>query len=214
MERLATISSEQFHLFEHLPGSFAVALSDDFQYLWYNRNLADQYGPARAKTAKSLDDMYAPAFVEERRAVLDRVLARECSPLYYQLVRGRRCLTQVWRISDRQRASGGWFVLLTPEPHRRADADSLPLLQTSHFGEIECLSSRERVVLRLVAEGLNAAECAGIEGKSTKTIENQIAAIHTKLGIDNRAALVRFACERGLLAFTRDEWASLVSVGE
>lgn len=62
------------------------------------------------------------------------------------------------------------------------------------------LSSREAQVLKMVAEGFSSREIAGQILVSTKTVETYRARISEKLGLDSRAALVRYALESGLLA--------------
>lgn len=62
------------------------------------------------------------------------------------------------------------------------------------------LSSRESQVLKMVAEGFSSKEVAEQIFVSTKTVETYRARIAEKLGLDSRAALVRYALESGLLA--------------
>lgn len=61
------------------------------------------------------------------------------------------------------------------------------------------LSSRERQVLQLVAEGQTTKEIARVLGVSAKTAESHRTRIMKKLGIHNVAGLVRYAIRRGLL---------------
>lgn len=61
------------------------------------------------------------------------------------------------------------------------------------------LSEREREVLRLVALGHTSAEIADQLALSVKTVETYRARGMEKLGLRSRAALVKFALERGLL---------------
>lgn len=62
------------------------------------------------------------------------------------------------------------------------------------------LSSRESQVLKMVAEGFSSKEIAAQIFVSTKTVETYRARIAEKLGLDSRAALVRYALESGLMA--------------
>lgn len=62
------------------------------------------------------------------------------------------------------------------------------------------LSSRESQVLKMVAEGFSSKEIAAQIFVSTKTVETYRARIADKLGLESRAALVRYALESGLLA--------------
>jgi DNA-binding NarL/FixJ family response regulator len=71
--------------------------------------------------------------------------------------------------------------------HKAAVDD--PLLQ---------LSSRERQVLQMLAEGHSVAEIAEMLSLSPKTVETYRARMMDKLGIDGLASLVRFAIQQGL----------------
>ena len=62
------------------------------------------------------------------------------------------------------------------------------------------LSDREQEVLRLVALGYTSAEIAEKLLLSAKTVETYRARGMEKLGIHNRAALVRYALHRGLIS--------------
>ena len=63
----------------------------------------------------------------------------------------------------------------------------------------DVLSSRERQVLQLVAEGKTTKEIAGVLGVSIKTADSHRASIMRKLDIHDTAGLVRFAIRRGLI---------------
>jgi DNA-binding NarL/FixJ family response regulator len=65
---------------------------------------------------------------------------------------------------------------------------------------LDVLSPRERHVFRLVTEGVDAAGIAERFGVSRKTIETHKCRILKKFGLDNTAALVRFAALQGLMA--------------
>jgi DNA-binding NarL/FixJ family response regulator len=64
---------------------------------------------------------------------------------------------------------------------------------------LDVLSPRERHVFQLVTEGIDAAGIAVRFGVSRKTIETHKCRILKKFGLDNTAALVRFAALQGLL---------------
>ena len=63
----------------------------------------------------------------------------------------------------------------------------------------ELLSARERQVLRLLALGHTNQQVAGMLGLSVKTVETYKSRLMTKLGLNGRAALVRYALQQGLL---------------
>ena len=64
----------------------------------------------------------------------------------------------------------------------------------------ETLSDREREVLKLVALGYTSAEIGEQITLSPKTVETYRARGMEKLGLHNRAALVRFALKNGLIS--------------
>lgn len=63
----------------------------------------------------------------------------------------------------------------------------------------EVLSERERAVVKLTAEGNTAQQAADILSLSPKTIETYRHRAMQKLGLTNRAELVRYALRAGLL---------------
>ncbi len=64
---------------------------------------------------------------------------------------------------------------------------------------IEVLSERERDVVRLTAEGHTAQQAADFLALSPKTVETYRHRAMQKLGLTNRAELVRYALRAGLL---------------
>ncbi|MGI8643703.1 MAG: response regulator [Thermomicrobiales bacterium] len=64
----------------------------------------------------------------------------------------------------------------------------------------EVLSEREREVVKLTAEGNTAQQSAEILSLSPKTVETYRHRAMQKLGLTNRAELVRYALRAGLLA--------------
>lgn len=67
-------------------------------------------------------------------------------------------------------------------------------------GSWEMLSEREQEVLRQVALGYTSAEIAQQLSLSAKTVETYRARGMEKLGLRNRAALVRFALKNGIIS--------------
>jgi DNA-binding NarL/FixJ family response regulator len=61
------------------------------------------------------------------------------------------------------------------------------------------LSSRERQVLQLVAEGKSSKEIARVLGVSTKTVDTHRTRLMSKLDIHDAVSLVRYAIRRGLI---------------
>jgi DNA-binding NarL/FixJ family response regulator len=75
-------------------------------------------------------------------------------------------------------------------------------LNQNEAGEIKSplarLTSREREILQLVAEGKSSAEAADILGLSPKTVETYRSHLMQKLDIKDLPSLVKFAIRFGL----------------
>jgi two-component system response regulator NreC len=80
-----------------------------------------------------------------------------------------------------------------------ADALGVSSRGDSSRAPIETLSSREREVLALIAQGHTNQAAADQMGLSVKTVESYRARLMEKLGLASRADLTRVAIECGLL---------------
>jgi two-component system, NarL family, response regulator NreC len=95
-------------------------------------------------------------------------------------------------------AQGGAF--LYPGATRMLLEDYVHRLQSGASAEAyDSLSDREQEVLKLIALGYTASEAAEKLALSPKTVETYRTRIMQKLGLLNRADLVRYALSRGLL---------------
>lgn len=54
----------------------------------------------------------------------------------------------------------------------------------------DTLTSSEREVVQLVAQGLSNEEIAAARGRSARTVANQLAAVYRKLGVFSRTELL------------------------
>ncbi len=86
------------------------------------------------------------------------------------------------------------------DPSMRAHlSDIAKPLKMVEVAPISRLSDREREVLVGLAQGLKYQEIAAKMGVSVKTVETYRTRLTTKLGFKNRADLMRFAIESGIL---------------
>jgi DNA-binding NarL/FixJ family response regulator len=92
-------------------------------------------------------------------------------------------------------------ALLAPNVTRRLIAHfaGLPKSPTERRADLDLLTGRERQVLLLVARGLSNAEIADSLYVSLPTAKTHVSRILTKLGARDRAQLVVFAYEAGLI---------------
>jgi DNA-binding NarL/FixJ family response regulator len=88
-------------------------------------------------------------------------------------------------------AAGRGEVWLSPQLAALLEDAAVPLLT-------QLLSSREREVLQLLAEGKNAKEIAGELHLSPKTVEIHRLNLYAKLKVNNLADLTRIAVKEGL----------------
>lgn len=92
-------------------------------------------------------------------------------------------------------------VYVHPSMTRVLLEDLLPEAENSDEHKLwESLSEREQEVLRQVALGYTSSEIAEQLSLSAKTVETYRARGMEKLGLSNRAALVRFALRNGLIS--------------
>ncbi len=61
------------------------------------------------------------------------------------------------------------------------------------------LDEPERRMLGLIAQGLTCTDIAGALGCSVESVDSRRRSVMRKLGIDNQAALARFALREGLV---------------
>lgn len=89
-------------------------------------------------------------------------------------------------------------VYLMPTIARHLTNSLMPTSNASKDG-IDCLTTRQREVLKLIAEGLSSKEIAFRLSISNKTIDAHRAQIMEKLGIYEVAGLVRYAIRNELV---------------
>src|SRR5439155_26161310 len=84
---------------------------------------------------------------------------------------------------------------LTEEQLARWERDA----QAAPVDPYDTLSTREREVLQLAAEGLTSAAIGGRLDIGKRTVETHRANLQRKLGLKTQADLVRFAVKKGVV---------------
>lgn len=97
----------------------------------------------------------------------------------------------------RKVAAGGRY--LSPPLSDRAVAAYVAKTAAAPPGPLSSLTTRERAVLRLAAEGQTSAEIAARLGISPRTAEAHRAHLMRKTGLHNQTELLRFAMRHGIL---------------
>jgi two-component system response regulator NreC len=92
---------------------------------------------------------------------------------------------------------------LSPPLSKRAIEVYVQKAQTAVLDLYETLTTREREVLQLAAEGRTNAEMAAALGISPRTVETHRAHLMQKLGLHTQTDLIRYALLRGILPMAR-----------
>ncbi|MBB4932907.1 DNA-binding NarL/FixJ family response regulator [Lipingzhangella halophila] len=103
----------------------------------------------------------------------------------------------------RAAANGGAF--LSPRVARRLidQLSGAAAARAAAWTKIESLSTRERGVLALLAEGRTNAEIADRLGLTESTVKTHLTSIHTRLGVGNRVQAALLAHEAGMTPGSR-----------
>lgn len=88
---------------------------------------------------------------------------------------------------------------LSPRISERLDELQIDKAEEMISDPYQTLTNREREVLQMAAEGKTAADIAKILSISPRTAELHRGRMMSKLGLHNRADLVRYAVKRGIL---------------
>jgi two-component system, NarL family, response regulator NreC len=88
---------------------------------------------------------------------------------------------------------------LSPPLSDRAIETYLQLAKTGAMDKHETLTTREREVLQLSAEGHTNSEIAARLGISTRTAETHRSRLMHKLGLHTQSDLIRYALKRGII---------------
>lgn len=208
------MSPAKFAPFDGRADVLAVVMNKSGILLWSN----DAYARALNLTPESVKGtsgftLWTRPFMEERLTLLENAVREGRTVAYFQLAFGRRCVSRVWPLDPVAFAEPGYFIIIEPAPTRNLfpDAPLAPTAGEIGLSELRTFSKRELEVLRYVGEGFSNKEVASVMQISIKTVENHVAHILQALHVHSRVELVRYATERGLTAFTADEWKGLLA---
>lgn len=208
--RVRFMSPREFEPFDGIPGVCAVARDANLRLLWCNAEFARLHDKQPSDMiGTTVHELLPKDLLDERRELLQPALRGDEVVAFYQMWRGRRQLTRAWPLDPHAFGVPGIFIMISPAPEP-ASPDGLPVAETSEMNDLSVLSPRELEVLYHLATGLTAKEIAQKLDRSAKTVERHIESIHQKLGFSNRASVVRFAVERGILGFREAEWQKII----
>ena len=90
---------------------------------------------------------------------------------------------------------------LSPPLSERALDDYVKKARDTNVDPYETLTTRERELLHLVAEGNSNSEISGRMSISQRTVETHRTNVNRKLGLRTQADFIRYALRRGILSF-------------
>ncbi|MCX5974069.1 MAG: response regulator transcription factor [Coprothermobacterota bacterium] len=102
-------------------------------------------------------------------------------------------------LMDAIRAAVVGKTFFSPPLSKKTIQSYLAKAQESQFDPFSLLSTRERVILQLIAHGLRSTEIGSRLFISSRTVETHRAHIATKLGLRTQAELIHFALQNGML---------------
>lgn len=203
----ASMSPAWYAPLDGVPFVAAAAISKRLEVLWCNDAFASIAGQRPLPKAPLIGCL--PVSVV--RPIEGLMQHHELRPGgFVQMVRGRRSYVRAWPLDTEAFGAGGIFLVIEPAVLQGDVEPAFPFVEIPDLGDLDALSPRELEVLWYTAAGLSAAETAEKLSRSVRTVENHIASVHHKLGVSRRAELTRLAVERGVLAFTREEWGRIV----
>lgn len=180
---------------------------------WCDENFARQFRLTPDDlVGTSMSDLYGEQVTSARLTLTHPQLATHGMFTCIQVWGGMRVTTHTWNQNCEQSDHSPIITVFDPRPVASPELDGeLPTFLDPIWGTFDMLSRRELEVLYLVAKGHNIEEAADILSRSHKTVENHVGSLYTKLGVHSRAEVTRIAVERGILAFSQDQWFKISS---
>lgn len=209
------MSPTAFSPFDGMPGCCALARDKDFRLVWCNQAYADYNEKKSPEDLHGLTmrDLMPPDLAADREDAMRPALEEGRTVAYQQMWKGVRWLTRVWPLDPEAFGHPGYFVVMNvmtaPLPPEERPDHAVQFIRTADLGDLSVLTPRELEVFYYLAAGMTVSDTADSLFRSEKTIGRHVENIHRKMGYTSRAELVRDAVERGLVAFTGQEWLAL-----
>lgn len=207
------VGREALALLERLTGVACVVRDESMRLVWCNEAFAHLSKRDRGELiGTSVHDFIPRAAADERVGFMRRVMETGQPTEMYQFGADQRLLCSVFPIDRASFGHRGVLVMVQEAPVGTAfdEPSGIAVMRTPCLDDLGALSPSELRVLYHVAVGLSTGEIGEVLHRSGKTIEKHIESIHRKLGTGTRAEIVRLAAERGLQAFTSEQWDSII----
>jgi DNA-binding CsgD family transcriptional regulator len=208
------IKTEDLASFNQLVGEAVILRDESLRISWCNdayMRMCDGYTRNQIIGSR-MGDFISPIAAEEREDALRAVMDSEQPAAHIHFCGDIRLLNVVIPIDEESFGNRGVLILLKNAPigPELGLAEPLPMISTPCLDSLDALSARELEVFYYIATGQSNAEIAESLFRAVKTVENHVASIHRKLQTTNRSKLVRYGVERGIHAFTPEQWKILI----
>ena len=208
------VVADSLALLEYLVAVPCVVRDQDLVLRWCN----DAYARLSQRSKQELLGTKIEAFIPakaaaERSEAMLQVLETGQSVRYYQFGADQRLLCTLLPIDADSFGYRGVLIMVQRETGMAGSdhsCDGIPVLRTPCLDKLDVLSPAELRVLLHLGRGRTTAEIGEHLSRSAKTVEKQIESVHRKLGTSSRAELVKLAVERGLQAFSDDDWEQII----
>jgi DNA-binding CsgD family transcriptional regulator len=152
---------------------------------------------------KTIANFHPPEFVEERLALVRRVLKENRPLCIHHIYLGNAISSTIWPFRDRSPPFDRLLVISRPGPITPIEAkipNSIETVKTAYIGlgPLNVLTRRELEVLVLLGHGLSVPQAAAVLHRSPKTIERHKDSIGRKLSLHGQAELVQLVTSLGL----------------
>ncbi|MEO1615921.1 MAG: helix-turn-helix transcriptional regulator [Planctomycetota bacterium] len=150
---------------------------------------------------KTIADLHPPEFVQERLAMIARVLDENRPLVIEHIFHGRPISSAVWPIRDIKPPYQRVLVISRRHPRFEGEPEEqIEVIDTAfiELGEFDVLTPKELEVLAMIGHGLSVPKVAQLLKRSQKTIENHKTAIAQKLHLNGQAEMVSIVTSMGL----------------
>lgn len=212
---VAPVTASMLPFFEWLTGIACLVRDEQrLEVKWCN----DAYArlcqrPIAEVIGTVLADRIPTAAADERESTYRQVISTNQPTSVVQFGADMRLLCHVHPIDPASFGHRGVLIILHEAPIGTSlvafDANE-QVWETPCLDGLDALSVSELRVLYWTACGMQSKEIAAKLCRAMRTVENHLSSIHKKLGTDSRSMLVHFATERGIHAFSADEWDRLI----
>lgn len=149
---------------------------------------------------KALKELFGEQYAQERRLLIQRVIAEDGPVLVDQISSGRRTRSLLWPGEDLELGNDVILAVTYRSPPESRRATVYPVYESRFvdWGPLDVLSDRELEVLALLGHGWTLKRAATGLKLSVKTVEKYRTSIGHKLRLTSIAALAAVAHNAGL----------------